>query len=66
MKIVATVHNANGTVYLGADVESRSAIIEIDHENLPPLIRQYFEAKKTAEKLKSCFYEYLTFSFIDE
>ena len=66
MKIVATVTNWGSVVHYGGDAESRSAIIDIPESLLPPLVLKYLDDQKSAKENKSCTYEDLSFSILEE
>ena len=66
MKIVATVIDVDSVVYCGGHAESRSAIIDIPESLLPSLVLEYLANQKLAKEDKSCTYEDLSFSILDE
>jgi hypothetical protein len=66
MKIVATVTNVADAVLCGGHAESRSAIIDIPESLLPSLVLKYLANQKRAKEDKSCTYEDLSFSILEE
>lgn len=67
MKIIATVCDVGGVVHAGATPESRSVVLEIPDDKVPPLLKQYFKSKKWATEGKNRYnYDYLSFSLLEE
>ena len=68
MKLVCTVTDVGAAVHAGGAPESSSAIIEIPDEQLPRIVKQYFEKVRWAnENPKSrSNYSQLSFSILQE
>lgn len=67
MKIVATIADANYSVYVGCDVERTSVIIEIPDEQVPAALKRHFERREWVNQSPNrYFYETLLFSLLEE
>lgn len=68
MKIVCTVTDVSAVVHAGGSPEAVSAIIEIPEDQIPPIVREYFECVewvKNNPKNRVC-YSQLSFSILQE
>ncbi len=57
IKIVVTIADATEMVNTGADLEKRSAIIDIPETSIPRILKEYLKDRK---------YQSVSFSLLDE
>lgn len=67
MKIVATVSDFGAAINIGGNVEYRSAIIKIPDDQVPELVKKYFQDLKWAKEAPNRnLYGTLSFSLLEE
>lgn len=67
MRIVATVYDGAMAVNIGGAVESQSAIIEIDDDCVPTIVKAYLENAEWAKGREGRYtYQALSFSLLKE
>jgi hypothetical protein len=67
MKIVVTVTDVGGVIHCGGDVARKSAIIEIPEDQVPSIVKNYFENERWAKERPNRYTcQTLNFSLLEE
>jgi hypothetical protein len=67
IKLVVTITDASHMVHVGGPLESRSGIITLKKEQVPPMVFRHLERKRAAQDTsnRNCF-ETISFSLLED